>query len=131
MQDIHTPFECDDDTLTPDTITYKVGKAFEEASTKLGRPITVAPTYKALMEKAGFVDIVEKKLKWPLGAWPRDQYYKEVGEWYAANLEQGLEGLLMALATRGLGWTKEEVLLFCAKARKDIRNPRIHAYLPM
>lgn len=131
MQDLHTPFECDDGTLTEDSDTYKVGALFAEASTKMGRPLTVAPTYKPLMEKAGFVDVVERKLKWPISTWPRDKHYKDLGAWYLANLDAGLEGLTLALFTRGLGWTPEETLVFCARARQSLRNPKIHAYLPM
>jgi len=130
MQDIHTPFECDDGTLTEESAMYELGINFAEASTKLGRPLTVAPTYKDLMAKAGFVDIVETKVKWPINTWPRDKHYKELGAWYVANLDEGLEGLTLALFTRGLGWTPEETLLFCSRARKDLKDTKIHAYLP-
>ncbi|KAH8900312.1 S-adenosyl-L-methionine-dependent methyltransferase [Thozetella sp. PMI_491] len=131
MQDLHTPFESDDNTLSEDSDTYKLGKIFADASEKLGRPLTVAPTYKALMEKAGFVDVVEKKLKWPINSWPADKHYKELGMWYLANLDTGLEGLLMALCTRGLEWSAEETHVFCSTARKSLRNRKIHAYLPI
>lgn len=113
------------------TQTEQLGNLFLEASLALGRPLNVAPTYKDIMKKVGFVDIVEKPLKWPLGIWPKDKHFKEVGYWYYMNLEVGLEGLLMALLTRGLGWTKEEVMVFCAKVRPELKNPKIHAYLPM
>jgi hypothetical protein len=131
MEDICTPFASDDGTLTEDTETYKLGVLFSKASEKLGRSLSVAKTYKGHMEKAGFVDIVEKQLKWPIGTWPRDQYYKDVGHWYLKNLDTGLEGLVMALFTRGLGWSKDETVVFCAGARQQLRNPKIHAYLPM
>ncbi|KAL2112294.1 hypothetical protein VUR80DRAFT_7981 [Thermomyces stellatus] len=130
LQDIHAPFSCDDDTMAG-TQTEQLGNLFLEASLALGRPLNVAPTYKDIMKKVGFVDIVEKPLKWPLGIWPKDKHFKEVGYWYYMNLEVGLEGLLMALLTRGLGWTKEEVMVFCAKVRPELKNPKIHAYLPI
>ena len=113
------------------TLTEKLGDLFLDASLALGRPLNVAPTYKDTMEKVGFVDVVEKRLKWPVGIWPRDKYFKEVGYWYYMNLEVGLEGLLMGLLTRGLGWTKDEVTAFCEKVRPELKNPRIHAYLPV
>jgi hypothetical protein len=131
MQDLCTPFASDDGTLTEDTTTYQLGQLFSESSKKLGRSLEVASTYKGLMEKAGFVDVVEKQLKWPIGTWPRDKYYKDVGAWYLANLDTGLEGLVLALFTRGLNWTKDETILYCARARQQLRNPKVHAYLPM
>jgi hypothetical protein len=83
------------------------------------------------MARVGFVDIVEKQFKWPIGTWAKDKHFKELGYWYWFNLDVGLEGLLMALSTRGLGWSREEVLLLCSRARPQLRNPRIHAYMPM
>ena len=131
FQDFAVPFGCDDDTMTEDTLTYQLGHLFVEASTALGRPLTVASTYKDLMIKSGFVDVVERRLKSPIGIWPKDKYFKDLGYWNYTSLDIGLEGLLMALLTRGLGWTKEEVLVYCAQARAALRDPRIHAYYPM
>lgn len=108
-----------------------MGNLFLEASLALKRPLNVAPTYKGIMQKVGFVDVVEKELKWPLGRWPKDRHMKEVGYWYYMNLQVGLEGLLMGLLTRGLGWTRDEVTVFCAKIRLEMKNPKIHSYLPM
>ncbi len=131
LQDLYMPYTSDDGTLTEESGTYKLGELFVEASDKLGRSITVASTYKDLMEKAGFVDVVEKKFKWPIGTWPRDKHYKELGQWMWANVDSGLEGLTVALATRVLGWTLEYTIAFCAEVKKSFRDPKIHAYLPM
>ena len=131
LQDFAVPFDCDDDTLTGDTQLYQLGRLFLEASKAIGRPLDVASTYKNLMVKAGFVDVVERRLKWPVGVWRKDRFFKDLGYWNSANLDVGLEGLLMALLTRGLGWTKEEVLIYCAQVRPALHDPRIHAYVPM
>lgn len=42
-----------------------------------------------------------------------------------------LSGMTTALYTRGLGWSPEEVEVFLADVRKDMKNPRIHSYWPM
>lgn len=131
FQDLHTPFGCDDGTLTEDTPTYDFGRLAIESSRALGRPLDHSPTHKDRMIKAGFVEIVERQFKWPVGTWPKDKYYKEIGYWCHTNLDFGLEGLTMALLTRGLGWTKEEVLVFCADVRRGLKDPRVHAYIPM
>ena len=83
------------------------------------------------MQAAGFVDIEERIYKWPQNWWPKDPKYKEIGMWTLANLDDGLEGLSLAYFTRGLGWSKEEVLAFLLDVRKDIRNLKIHACWPM
>lgn len=131
LQDIDLPLKCDDGSLSENPEIFQFGQMFLDASEKLGRPIKVVHKYKEFMEKAGFVDIVERKFRWPINQWPRDKHYKDLGMWYHANLDTGLEGLTMALATRGLGWTAEETMVFCTKVRKSLRDTRIHAYLPI
>ncbi|KAM0425851.1 hypothetical protein ACHAPT_008789 [Fusarium lateritium] len=131
MHDLSHPFECDDDTLPKDSELYRLGNLLIEASTAAGRLNNEAPRYKDFLKDAGFVDVVERRYKWPLNQWPKDKYFKELGAWNFENLNNGIEGLLLALLTRFLGWSSEEVLIFCSAARKQLRDPRIHAYIPM
>ncbi|CAM1503213.1 Fc.00g079890.m01.CDS01 [Cosmosporella sp. VM-42] len=131
MHDIVLPYASDDGTLPPDSELNKLGHLFCEASDVFGRPIDVPLKYKSMMEEAGFFDIIEHHFKWPLGTWPRDQHYKELGAWTFTNLNEGIEGLTLALFTRALKWTKEETMVFCANVRKQLKDPRIHAYLPI
>jgi len=51
--------------------------------------------------------------------------------WALENLEPGLEGLSMAIFTRGLGWSKQETDIFLASVRKDMRDTKIHSYWQM
>jgi hypothetical protein len=51
--------------------------------------------------------------------------------WNYENIGAGLSGLSMALFTRGLNWSAEEVEIFLVDVRKDMRKLRIHAYWPM
>lgn len=129
MQDFYFPYGCDDESMSKDSYIARLGELFAEAGAKLGRPLTEAPKYRALLEEAGFTGVVEKKLKWPIGGWARDEHYKQLGEWCRESLTSGLEGLTTALFTRGLGWSPEEVLVFCAKVREEIRSKRVHAYM--
>lgn len=131
MQDLTNPLACDDGTLHEGLELYRLGHLLVEASDKAGRPNNTAPRYKEYLEKAGFVDVVEKKHKWPLNRWPKDKKYKEIGAWTCENLTSGLEGLLLALLTRFLDWEPEEVLAFCTLVRKQLRDTSIHAYIPV
>ncbi|KAJ4090893.1 hypothetical protein NW761_007247 [Fusarium oxysporum] len=131
MQDIVLPYKSDDGTLHADLKLAKLGHYFCEASKILGRSVEAPRHYKSMMQKAGFINIVERHFKWPLNAWAKDPYYKEIGAWSFANLDGGLEGLTLALFTRGMKWTKEETMAFCAEVRKHLRDPKIHAYLPV
>jgi len=128
MHDFSLPYRSDDGTLKPDMPLHKWSALFVEASAKLGRRMDKVPEYKSMMEEAGFEDVTEHQLKWPINPWPRDPHYKELGQRTLANLDGGLEGLAMALFSRGLGWSADETMLFCSEVRKQARDTSIHAY---
>lgn len=131
MQDVLLPYESDDGTLTEDNPLRRISELSVKAGEVAGRPFNLPPKYKTYLERAGFVDIVERRLKWPLNPWPKDPHYKEIGAWVRENFHIGIEGLLMALFTRYLGWTKEEVLVAAMEFRDALNNRRTHGYIPV
>lgn len=102
-----------------------------ESAEVLGRYANSAESYKAQMEAVGFENVVEVVNKWPQNRWPRDPKYKELGTWNLANMYPHVHGICVALFTRGLGWTAEEVEVFLVDVRKEWRDTRIHSYFPM
>ncbi|RGP77715.1 hypothetical protein FLONG3_4174 [Fusarium longipes] len=131
MQDLTYPIACDDGTLLSDSALVRSGNLSIEASAKAGRAINLAPRYKEFFEKAGFTEVVEKKYRWPINEWPKDKHHKELGKWSYANMNNGLEGLLLALFTRFLGWSADEVMVLCSAMRKQLRDRNVHAYIPI
>ncbi|OHE95879.1 TAM domain methyltransferase [Colletotrichum orchidophilum] len=131
MQDLSLPYRCDDGSLTEENPVHKLSDLFLRGGRVTGRHMDKAPIYKDLMRNAGFVDIVEEQFKWPVNAWPRDPHFKTLGAWTHCNLDHGLEGLTLGLATRNLRWSREETLLFCATVRKTLRSHKAHAYIPL
>ena len=55
------------------------------------------------IEDAGFVNVVEKIFKTPLGGWPTDPKLREIGQWALLGFDVGLEGYAMATLTRVMG----------------------------
>ncbi len=53
--------------------------------------------------EAGFVNVVEKVYKTPLGGWPADPKLRELGQWALLGFDIGLEGYALATLTRVLG----------------------------
>lgn len=51
--------------------------------------------------------------------------------WTLEKFTTGLQGISLALFTRGLGWTAEELEVFLVDVRKDMKNTTIRAYYPM
>lgn len=131
FQDMALPARSDDGTLNPESYLARWCDACLDAGKNLGRPVYPVNEYKNYLAQAGFEEIVEVQKKWPTNTWPRDNSFKELGAWAYANLAGSLEGLSLAHFGRGLGWTADEIRVFCAHTRKDLKDPRIHAYWPM
>lgn len=58
---------------------------------------------RGMIQAAGFVDVVETKYRWPIGAWSTDPRWKDVGRWNMHHWKEGMEGWTMALLTRVMG----------------------------
>ncbi|KAL2689150.1 hypothetical protein Neosp_003202 [[Neocosmospora] mangrovei] len=125
--------KSDDGTLKEHHELSRLVRLLDEASTKIGRKFQDNKKNKDILRDTGFVDIVETTFKWPTGPWPKDKKFKELGQWYNANMDefQGLESLAMAALTRVLGWTKEEVVVHLALVRKEMADKSLHAYWPI
>jgi hypothetical protein len=82
-------------------------------------------------QEAGFVDVVEERLQWPLNTWPKGKYYKTLGLWYNQDLHEAFEGLTMAVFTRVYGMKKEEVQEIVSEVLGDIDDKNIHSYLAL
>ena len=68
-----------------------------------GKTCEIAEQMEGLIHQAGFVDVVRKTYKWPVGAWSSDPRSKTIGHWNLKNWEEGMEGWALALYTRVFG----------------------------
>ncbi|KAK4172390.1 Phosphoethanolamine N-methyltransferase 1 [Triangularia setosa] len=131
LDDILFPATSDDNTLLPDSTLAKWNEHVIKAGHLLNHSIESAKYYKQQMVDAGFVNVTEKVYKWPINPWPKDPKYKEIGLWTEENFCGGIFGLSVALFTRALGWTSEELEVFLVEVRKDLRDRGVHAYWPI
>ena len=130
LQELNCRFHSDDGTVTEDSAMGQWSRHITEAAEKYNRPIPQHTEYRAMFEKAGFVDVQEVFLKSPSSPWPKDRMLKEVGKFQLLALLQGLEGVSIGLMTRGLLWKAEEVQVLLAKVRSELKDRSIHAYQP-
>ena len=130
FQDIVVPLRAIDETIHG-THLGKWQDLVMGAAAKMGMSWKNSSNYVRYFEEAGFVDVVEKHFQWPINTWPKGQRMKTLGNYYQEDLHRGMEGMSLAVLTRGLGMTREEVVDLTAAAKKDLFNKGIHAYLPM
>ncbi|KAE9373651.1 S-adenosyl-L-methionine-dependent methyltransferase [Stipitochalara longipes BDJ] len=132
IQDFNPLIQDNDNSFPPNCAVRKWTEFSIEAANKLGRPLDSPTWYKAQMEAAGFQNVVETKFKWPQNRWPKDPKMRELGKtvgmWMYENFSGGVQGLSMALFTRGLGWSAQEVEAFLVDVRKDMKDTKIHGY---
>ncbi|OBR02190.1 TAM domain methyltransferase [Colletotrichum higginsianum IMI 349063] len=128
LQDNMFPLFCQDGTMSEDYLPLKWTNLLVEATEKLGRPVTVAASFKQMLEDAGFVDVEEKKRMWPINPWPKDEKLRELGSWSLESAMSGIEAVSLGLFTRVLDWSPEETRVFCAYVRNEHRKIGVHAY---
>lgn len=137
----------DDGTVGPDHFWTLWGNTVLSVGETWGKGFNAWEIMKEKMEAAGFVDVVQVPMKWPIGPWMADRHMKELGMWNALRLDTGLEGYVMRLFTMTGGvshvkssrrvkyliamqWTYTEVQAFLGKFKACMRDPRNHGYLP-
>lgn len=95
--------KSDDGSIDADSMWDEFGKLVIECGVRFGKTMQIQEKMKNLIEEAGFVDVVEKTYKWPIGAWSNDPKLKDIGRWNLHLWKEGLEGWTMALLTRVMG----------------------------
>ncbi|KAF5603210.1 L-ascorbate oxidase [Fusarium pseudocircinatum] len=119
----------DDGTVAPNSAMGHWGEFFKEGGKKIGTSFSVVEdgTQRKAMEKAGFVNIQEFDFRNPVGTWPTDPVEKRMGAYSKYGLETDSEGFILFMA-HTLGWTREEILVYVAQFRREIRSGKHHGY---
>ncbi|KAK1994669.1 TAM domain methyltransferase [Colletotrichum falcatum] len=131
LQDADIMPRSDDGLLPKDAQIIKFANLLKEVSLKIGREYVEVASLKSMMIEAGFVDVEMRMYKWPHNEWPKNERYKKLGFWTQENFGAALEAICMAPFTRVLGWTLDEVNVFLAGVRKDLKNKSYHGYCPV
>ncbi|KAL4886804.1 S-adenosyl-L-methionine-dependent methyltransferase [Aspergillus karnatakaensis] len=118
----------DDDTAQKATSLQKWRDLLVEASGKFGKQFSVAGNYKQWMADAGFTDVHEEIYKVPFSPWPKNPKLKSLGRFHQANMLEALEAYSLALMTRFLGWTVDDVQVLLAGVRKELQDRTLHIY---
>jgi hypothetical protein len=125
------PLACDDGTVTDDKAVYEWSSLMREGAAKAGLSLDTSMELKQKLIDRGFINVTEKWYRWPMNSWPKDPKFKTLGTWATENVLSGLSGLSLALFTRVLGWTREDVEVFLINVRKDLKDKSIHGYWRM
>ncbi|KAF4998713.1 hypothetical protein FGRMN_3039 [Fusarium graminum] len=119
----------DDNTVDPSSAMGHWGRFFIEGGKKIGVSFTGVEdgTQRKAMEEAGFINIREFDFRNPVGNWPQDPVEKRMGSYTQYGLETDSEGFILFMA-HTLGWKREEILVYIAQFRREIRSGKHHGY---
>lgn len=141
--------ESDDGTVTDKSAIGQWGYIFREGAKKMASKASFSVVadhiQKTSLVDAGFTSINEFPLKvccpspilslsystnsrqTPISEWPETPKLKEVGQFSRAVWEYDTRGLVGYNANL-LGWTSEELTVYCAQLRREMRSLKAHAF---
>jgi hypothetical protein len=126
LQESVNKIYSEDKSLQPDNAIVKMMDGLMEACKKIGRTMDPAPLMKGWIQDAGFVNIKQQSSKLPVGSWPKDPRFKEIGMLLGINFVEGVEAFTVAPFRDILPWTREEVQVLNANVRTAIRQKDAH-----
>lgn len=125
--DLH--YRSDDGSVKPDAYITKFVETIEQGCAKIGKEFYTGPKLGDWLKNAGFKNVHVDLYKVPSGPWPKDKLMREIGTINLLQALDGMEGFSLRLFTGVLGWTAEEVNVFCAKVRQELKGKSIHPYI--
>jgi len=121
---------CDDHTMPPNFALKRWANDVMDAMDGFDRPLRIdSEATKRRLAEAGFVDIVEEILPFPINGWPEDPTRRELGRWFTLGFITGLEGFTMAPLFRGRDMSPADIRAFVQRVNVESRAIKIHAYM--
>ncbi|KAF3942004.1 hypothetical protein ABW19_dt0204382 [Dactylella cylindrospora] len=130
LESVETVVEaiCDDNSMPDDSYLARWAENARVAGELSGTTFNVAGNVGKWCEEAGFVEITQKMFKIPIGPWPKDRNEKNIGNFNLVNMLGACEGFSLALHTKYLNFTVDELRAFLEKVKLDLTNRRYHTY---
>ena len=101
-----------------------------EAATKIGINTRSAQRFRNILQKQGFVNIKEERVKWPIGTWVKGNVEKRVGLWTRENTKSFIGGI-GELLIKVLGWDRPRLEEMLAKVKEDLDDTTKRYYWQM
>jgi hypothetical protein len=125
--DLKFPADSANPDCPPDQPLMHWSKLVAQSIVKMGHDPDPTPKFRQYMEEAGFINIHEQPIQWPVGPWSKGNREKVMGSIMLENVRGLVRPSAVAMFTQFLGWTTEQVEEFIPKALEDI-NGKIGRY---
>ena len=109
----------------------KWGDYVYEAAANAGIDARASEKFTEQLHAQGFVNVQKVPVHWPIRPWPKGRKYKVLGKLLHENTHKAVPAISMALFTKQLGWTKEQVDEYVEECKKDIDDRSNHFFFRM
>lgn len=127
LQDPCLPMRCDDGTMDG-TALGEWNRLMDEGMLRMGKDLRDNLNWGRYMREIGFEGVVETKGATAFNTWPKGRKNKILGALSNQNLTEGVQSMSLALFTRVLNMSSEQVMSFLEDVKKDLADPKIHSY---
>lgn len=114
----------------PDHIFHRWADTFNEAGERMGKTlrIGVKGVMRSMLRRVGYVNIIEKTRRVPVGGWGSDARDRNIGIYNLAFMVVSLEGFALFMLHSIMGWDYERVQVFVAEMRGAIMDTNLQPY---
>ncbi|KAI8161836.1 Secondary metabolism regulator LAE1 [Colletotrichum sp. SAR 10_70] len=127
FQDMDIELYSDDGTLTEQHATRDWSRTFVTTLRSMKLDPAPGPQLEGWIRQQGsFTNITHQKFKAPVGPWPKDKAYKDLGMLNLIQTLDGLEGFSLRMFCGVLGRTKQQVLDQLSDVRRELKSNAFH-----
>jgi hypothetical protein len=129
--DCSFPIPSANPNCPPDQPMLVWGQLVAKSVAAMGKDPNPFPKFREYMEEAGFINIHEQPIQWPVGTWCKGKREKLIGRIMIEDVKAVVGPAAMGMFTHFLGWTPEQVDEFVPKVLEDIQGKIGMYYGPM
>ncbi|KAK2759251.1 UMTA methyltransferase family protein [Colletotrichum kahawae] len=128
FQDMDIELYSEDGTLTDSHATKQWNRTFVTALASIGLEPAPGPQLEGwVWSHGGFTNISHRKYRVPVGPWPRQTFFKNLGMLNLIQTLEGLEGFSLKMFCGVLGRTREAVMTQIEEVSEELKSSTIHS----
>ncbi|KMU84446.1 UMTA [Coccidioides immitis H538.4] len=129
QQEMSVEFKSDNDSLPCDHPLRRWSRGMLRAGEISGKTFQVADQACGHLLNAGFVNIIEKKHKVPVGTWSEDPRMRALGKLNLEQIKAGIDGWTIMPFMRELRWSYVDMRHLIRDVLEALEDPNVHLYI--
>lgn len=90
-----------------------------------------ACSFRAMLEKSGFIKVDQRQFGVPMNSWCKDKRYRKIGAMMLQNQMKAVTPVTYAVLCNSLGWSTEDADKLIQKVMVDFENTKLQPFLTM